>query len=300
MAMDWDKLRVFHAVAEAGSFTHAGESLNLSQSAVSRQISALEESLSVPLFHRHARGLILTEQGELLFRTAREVFAKLAMAEGLISESKDRPKGPLKITTTVAFGSIWLTPRIREFLDLYPEIQVSLVVDDSELDLSMREADVAIRMSPPRQPDLIQRHLVSVQVHIYASTDYVQKHGMPQKPEDLEEHRVIVYGEDARPPVPGTNWLLEVGVKPGQDRRPILTVNNTYGMLRAIMSGLGVAALPDFVANEQTGLVRVLPEVSGPPNEAYFVYPEELRTSKRISVFRDFLLRKVAEGRLGG
>ena len=300
MAMDWDKLRVFHAVAEAGSFTHAGEALNLSQSAVSRQISALEESLSVPLFHRHARGLILTEQGELLFRTAREVFAKLAMAEGLISESKDRPKGPLKITTTVAFGSIWLTPRIREFLDLYPEIQVSLVVDDSELDLSMREADVAIRMSPPRQPDLIQRHLVSVQVHIYASSEYIQKHGMPQRPEDMEEHRIIVYGEDARPPVPGVNWLLEVGVKPGLDRRPILTVNNTYGMLRAIMSGLGLAALPDFVANEHSGLVRVLPEVSGPPNEAYFVYPEELRTSKRISVFRDFLLRKVAEGRLGG
>ncbi len=300
MAMDWDKLRVFHAVAEAGSFTHAGELLNLSQSAVSRQISALEESLSVPLFHRHARGLILTEQGELLFRTAREVFAKLAMAEGLISESKDRPKGPLKITTTVAFGSIWLTPRIREFLDLYPEIQVSLVVDDSELDLSMREADVAIRMTPPRQPDLIQRHLVSVQVHIYASPDYIQKHGQPKRPEELEEHRIIVYGEDARPPVPGVNWLLEVGNRPGHDRRPILTVNNTYGMLRAIMSGLGVAALPDFVAGEQAGLVRILPELSGPPNEAYFVYPEELRTSKRISVFRDFLLRKVAEGRLGG
>jgi DNA-binding transcriptional LysR family regulator len=298
--MDWDKLRVFHAVAEAGSFTHAGESLNLSQSAVSRQISALEESLSVPLFHRHARGLILTEQGELLFKTAREVFAKLAMAEGLISESKDRPKGPLKITTTVAFGSIWLTPRIREFLDLYPEIQVSLVVDDSELDLSMREADVAIRMSPPRQPDLIQRHLVTVQVHIYATSEYLQRYGTPQRPEDLEEHRVIVYGEDARPPVPGVNWLLEVGTKSGHDRRPILTVNNTYGMLRAIMSGLGVAALPDFVANEHSSLVRVLPEVSGPPNEAYFVYPEELRTSKRISVFRDFLLRKVAEGRLGG
>jgi len=298
--MDWDKLRIFHAVAQAGSFTHAGQTLGLSQSAVSRQISALEESLSVPLFHRHARGLILTEQGELLFKTAREVFAKLAMAEGLISESKDRPKGPLKITTTVAFGSIWLTPRIREFLDLYPEIQVSLVVDDSELDLSMREADVAIRMSPPRQPDLIQRHLVSVQVHIYATTEYLQKYGMPTRPEDLEEHRIIIYGEDARPPVPGVNWLIEVGAKSGQDRRPILTVNNTYGMLRAIMSGLGIAALPDFVASEHSNLVRVLPEVSGPPNEAYFVYPEELRTSKRISVFRDFLLRKVAEGRLGG
>src|ERR1700757_3072831 len=196
--MDWDKLRVFHAVAEAGSFTHAGESLNLSQSAVSRQISALEESLSVPLFHRHARGLILTEQGELLFRTAREVFAKLSMAEGLISESKDRPKGPLKITSTVAFGSTWLTPRIKEFLDLYPEIQVTVVVDDSELDLSMREADVAIRMSPPRQPDLVQRHLMTVRNHAYASADYLKKYGTPQRPEDLDKHRIIIYGSDSR------------------------------------------------------------------------------------------------------
>jgi DNA-binding transcriptional LysR family regulator len=298
MAMDWDKLRVFHAVAEAGSFTHAGEALNLSQSAVSRQISALEESLSVPLFHRHARGLILTEQGELLFRTAREVFAKLAMSESLISESKDRPKGPLKITTTVAFGSIWLTPRIREFLDLYPEIQVSLVVDDSDLDLSMREADVAIRMSPPRQPDLIQRHLVSVQVHIYGAPEYLKKYSTPQRAEDLDDHRLIVYSEDTRPPAAGVNWLLDTGAKPGRDRRAILSVNNTYGMLRAVNSGLGLASLPDFVAAEDGTLVRVLPELSGPPNEAYFVYPEELRSSKRISVFRDFLLRKVAEGRL--
>jgi DNA-binding transcriptional LysR family regulator len=298
MSMDWDKLRVFHAVAEAGSFTHAGEALNLSQSAVSRQISALEESLSVPLFHRHARGLILTEQGELLFRTAREVFAKLAMSESLISESKDRPKGPLKITTTVAFGSIWLTPRIHEFLDLYPEIQVSLVVDDSELDLSMREADVAIRMTPPRQPDLIQRHLVSVQEHIYGLPEYLKKHGTPKTPEDLDDHRLIIYGDDSRPPVPGLNWLLDAGAKPGKDRRPILSVNNSYGMLRAVLSGLGLASLPDFVTGEHNNLVRVLPELTGPPQEAYFVYPEELRASKRISVFRDFLLRKVAESRL--
>src|ERR1700747_2194013 len=97
--MDWDKLKVFHAAAEAGSFTHAGEQLGLSQSAVSRQVSALEQELSVSLFHRHARGLILTEQGELLFRTAHDVFAKLAMAEAQLSESKDRPKGPLKGTT---------------------------------------------------------------------------------------------------------------------------------------------------------------------------------------------------------
>jgi DNA-binding transcriptional LysR family regulator len=295
--MDWDKLRVFHAVAEAGSFTHAGEALNLSQSAVSRQISALEESLNVPLFHRHARGLILTEQGELLYSTAREVFAKLAMTEGLLTESKDRPKGPLKVTTSVAFGSIWLTPRIREFLELYPDIQVAMVVDDSELDLSMREADVAIRMSPPRQPDLVQRHLMTVRVHLYASPEYLKKHGTPRRAEELDQHRLVVYGDEARAPISNINWVLESGLKPGHERRPILQVNNTYGLFRAVSSGLGIAALPDYVAVEAPELVRILPELTGPPVEAYFVYPEELRSSKRISVFRDFLIRKVTEVR---
>jgi DNA-binding transcriptional LysR family regulator len=295
--MDWDKLRVFHAVAEAGSFTHAGESLNLSQSAVSRQISALEESLSVPLFHRHARGLILTEQGELLYRTAREVFSKLAMTEAMLTESKDRPKGPLKVTTTVSFGAAWLTPRIREFMDLYPEIQVSLVVNDTELDLSMREADVAIRMSPPRQPDLVQRHLTTLRYHIYASSEYLKRFGTPQKPEDLDKHRVVVYGEDSLPPTRTINFLWDAGVRPGHERRPIFMVNNVYGILRAVESGLGIAALPDFMAQEAVDLIRILPELAGPEVEAYFVYPEELRSSKRIAVFRDFLLRKVAEGR---
>jgi DNA-binding transcriptional LysR family regulator len=296
--MDWDKLRVFHAVAEAGSFTHAGDALNLSQSAVSRQISGLEESLQVPLFHRHARGLILTEQGELLYRTARDVFAKLSMTEAMLSESKDRPKGPLKVTTTVAFGSSWLTPRVKEFLELYPEITLSLLVDDGELDLSMREADVAIRMTPPRQPDLVQRHLMTVRSYAFASTEYLKKHSTPTRPEDLDEHRLIVYGDDARPPAASINWLLEAGAKPGAERRPILKVNNVNGIYRAVQSGLGIGAIPNYMLQETGELVRVLPELSGPTVEAYFVYPEELRPSKRIAVFRDFLIRKVAEARL--
>jgi DNA-binding transcriptional LysR family regulator len=295
--MDWDKLRVFHAVAEAGSFTHAGEALNLSQSAVSRQISALEESLSVPLFHRHARGLILTEQGDLLYRTAREVFAKLAMTEAMLSESKDRPKGPLKVTTTVAFGAAWLTPRVREFLELYPEIELSFVIDDSELDLSMREADVAIRMSAPRQPDLVQRHLMAIRHVILASRDYLKKYGTPQKAEDLDKHRIVVYGGDSRPPVNTVNWLIEAGARDGYERRPILTVNNLNAIFRAVESGLAIAALPDFMERETSDLVRILPELQGPEAHAFFVYPEELRSSKRIAVFRDFLLRKVAESR---
>lgn len=293
--MDWDKLRVFHAVAEAGSFTHAGESLNLSQSAVSRQISALEESLNVPLFHRHARGLILTEQGELLHRTAREVFGKLAMTEAQLSESRERPQGPLKITTTVAFGTLWLTPRIHEFLELYPEIQMTMVLDDGELDLAMRQADVAIRMMPPRQPDLVQRHLMDMHYNVYAAPEYLKRKGVPQTIEDLDNHNIIVYGEDSRPPVGNVNWLLEAGARPGHPRRPILKVNNIYGIFRAVQSGLGVAALPDYFSREADNLVEILPELRSPSFDAYFVYPDELRHSKRIAVFRDFLIKKIAD-----
>ncbi|HEX9769286.1 MAG TPA: LysR family transcriptional regulator [Kiloniellales bacterium] len=296
--MDWDKLRVFHAVAEAGSFTRAGNALNLSQSAVSRQISGLEESLQVKLFHRHARGLKLTEQGEILYRTAHEVFAKLAMTEARITDSRESPTGPLKITTTVAFGSIWLTPRIKEFVTLYPDIDVSLVLADTELDLSMREADAAIRMIPSHQPDLIQRHLLTLRYHVYAAPEYLKEYGTPAKPEDLDHHRLVVYGDDASPPVPvsNLNWLLDVGTKPGRRRQPILRVNSIYGIFRAVQSGLGIGALPDYMSREAGNLVEILPEIRGPSIDAYFVYPEELRKSKRIAVLRDFLVSKIAEG----
>ncbi|MDE1149618.1 MAG: LysR family transcriptional regulator [Azospirillaceae bacterium] len=294
--MDWDKLRVFHAVAEAGSFTHAGETLNLSQSAVSRQISALEESLHVPLFHRHARGLILTEQGELLYRTAREVFAKLSMTEAMLSESKEHPKGPLKVTTTVAFGSTWLTPRIREFLSIYPDVQLTLLLDDNELDLSMREADIAIRMVPPRQPDLIQRHLMTVRTHLYGHRTYLEKRGTPETVEDLQKHDLIAYPSDAKAPVPNINWLLALGDPPGGERDTIFRVNSLYALYKAVESGLGIAAIPDYIISESNpDLVRILPDVTGPRIDAYFVYAEELRHSKRIAVFRDFLVKKVAE-----
>ncbi len=295
--MDWDKLRIFHAVAEAGSFTHAGQTLNLSQSAVSRQISALEDSLKVPLFHRHARGLVLTEQGELLYRTAHEVFGKLAMTEAQLTESKDRPKGPLKINTTVAFGSTWLAPRMHEFMEVYPEIEVHLILSDRELDLSMREADLAIRLTPPRQADLIQRHLLTTHLHVYAAASYIKKHGLPKTVDELDEHRIVVYGHDTRPPVPDVNWLLRVGRKGNNLRTPAMTVNNVYAIMRAVQSGAGIGALPEFMMQDGNDLVNVLPELEGPQLDAYFTYPEELRTSKRNAVFRDFLLRKVAESK---
>lgn len=295
--MDWDKLRIFHAVAEAGSFTHAGDTLNLSQSAVSRQVSALEDTLRTPLFHRHARGLILTEQGEMLYRTAHEVFGKLAMAEAMLKDAKDKPSGELKVTTTVGIGSTWLTPRIREFLEMFPDISVDLILTDHELDLSMREADVAIRMRKPTQPDLIQRRLMSVHTHIYAAPEYIKRRGMPQHVDDLQKHELVVYGQEAPPTIANVNWLINLGKRRGKKFRPVLKVNNIYGLLLAVESGLGIGSLPDYIVQGHNKLMKVLPDVEGPSTDTYFVYPEELRNSNRIAVFRDFLVRAVAEWR---
>ena len=294
--MDWDKLRVFHAAAEAGSFTHAGERLNLSQSAVSRQISTLEQSLNIALFHRHARGLILTEQGEVLFSTAREMFSKLATTEALISEGRERPKGNLRITSTVAFGSTWLASRIGRFIELYPEVNVTLFINDFELDLSMRQADVAVRLMPPKQHDLIQRHLKTIRFHLYASPRYVENNGIPKSIDDLTKHRIVIYGESVSLPYIEANWLLSVLPDSGRSsQQKIVRVNNVYGIFRAVQGGVGIAALPDYLASEDPNLLRILPDLDGPAVPAFFVYPEELRKSKRISVLRDFLIQEVAK-----
>ena len=293
--LDWDKLRIFHAVAEAGSFTHAGHELGLSQSAVSRQISALEESLDTPLFHRHARGLVLTEQGEMLLRAVREITGKLRQTEALITESKSKPEGPLRITCTVGLGTTWLAPRIKEFVERYPHIELTLILSDNDLDLTLREADVAIRVTPPTQPDLIRRNLMTIHFHVFGSTEYLKKHGIPKTAKDLDKHRLIVFGEEFRPQLPISQWLLTADADPTKARRAMLRVNSVYGIYQAMRSGLGLAVVPDYMSEKVSDVVRVLPEFEGGAVDAYFVYPEALRHSARVAVFREFLLQKISE-----
>jgi DNA-binding transcriptional LysR family regulator len=297
--LDWDRVRIFRGVAQAGSFTRAADSLGLSQSAISRQIGALEEDLGMPLFHRHARGLVLTEQGEVLLETAHDIATRMAAAESKLAETKETPSGHLRINTTVGFGTVWLTTHLKEFMELYPDITVSLLVFDTELDLSMREADVAIRLTPPRQPDLVQRKLMTAHTHLYAAPEYLDSAPPLNEPDDLERQRLIVYATETMPsPVPSLNWVLIAGREPADSRPPrraALSINNVYGMLRGAERGLGVASLPDYLCSTSRRLVRVLPQLEGPTFDAYFVYPEEMRASKRVRVFRDFLLRKIPE-----
>ncbi|MEH0076381.1 LysR family transcriptional regulator [Pannonibacter sp. Pt2] len=292
--MDWDKLRIFHAAAQAGSFTHAGDSLNMSQSAVSRQVSALEQDLGIPLFHRHARGLLLTEQGELLYRTAREVLMKLEAVQTRLTDSREKPSGVLRITTTVGLGSTWLTSRINEFIDLYPDMELRLIFDDEELDLGMREADVAIRLRQPTQPDLIQRKLFTVHFHIYASPHYLKRYGTPKTIEDLDNHRIVTFGEHAPAYLRDMNWLETAHRPLGEPRRIVLRVNNVVAIKRAVDQGIGVAILPDYIVENDTSVTQILTHLEDqiPSFDTYFVYPSELKNTARITAFRDFLLAK--------
>ncbi len=297
MPMDWDKLRIFYKVANAGSFTHASETLNLSQSAISRQISTLESEIGAPLFHRHARGLILTEQGEILFNAAEEVTDKLESVSSKLSDFRGAPKGALKVTTTVGLGSAWLAIRMHKFIDQFPDIQVELKLNNIELDLGMREADCAIRLQQPQQPDIIQRRLFTVHFHVYASQSYVDRFGKPKSPKDLANHRIIVWGGEAPSYLSDVNWLLNIGMPPGKSRLPVLKINSILAIKRAVQQGTGVALLPDYSITENSGLVQIGLDTELPSFDTYFAYSSELRNSARLNAFREFLLSEAKSWR---
>ena len=290
--MDWDKLKVFHAAAQMGSFTHAGEELGISQSAVSRQVHALEMQLGVSLFHRHARGLLLTEQGERLYSTTTSISRELSAVEGAMLDSRDRPSGLLRVTTTIGLGSAWLCSRIKDFVELYPDVELALIFDDQELDIGMREADIAIRWRQPVQPDLVQRRLFTVHFHVYAAKAYLEKNGAPKTLAELDHHRLCAFGPNPPAYLRDLNWLTTVGRASDEPRTVQVRINNILALKSAVQEAAGIAVLPDYLIHEGDDLVRLELGESLPEYDLYFVYAEELRNSARVRAFRDFLLAK--------
>ena len=293
--MDWDKLRVFKAVAEAGSFTHAGDQLNLSQSAISRQISSLESSLGLPLFHRHARGLILTEQGDMLLQTTNDVFDRLQQVETQLSDSRMLPEGPLTITTVEFIASTWLAPQIGKFHQAFPGIQVTMLLDDRVFDLGKREADVAMRLQSAGNSDLIEKHLTTIDFALCTSKRYLEQHDKPKTLEDLKNHVMIAYPPNTRTPFLKPNWAFNRFDIDVQDNPNILLINSMHARYAAIKSGIGIAALPRYIARQDDDLEILFPDLDIPSVDLYFVYPQERRNSKRITVLKDFLFEFIKD-----
>lgn len=284
--MDWDKLRIFHTVADAGSLTHAGDRLNLSQSAVSRQIRGLEEALNATLFHRHARGLILTEQGELLFDATAAMTRRLDTASARIRDSEEEVFGELRVTTTTGFGTLWLAPRLPKLYETYPDLKVDLMLEERVLDLPMREADVAIRMKEPSQADLIRKKLMMIRMCLYATPDYLVDHKTPAEISDIQNHRLICQNTDSDQVGAGRSLVQHLMT---YDIRSLLTVNNYFGVLQGVLHNLGIGVLPDYVTQDFPDLVQVLPDLTSADVPVFLAYPEELRHSQRVSAFKDFV-----------
>lgn len=291
-AFDWDKLRLFHTVAEAGSFTEGARRLGMSQPALSRQISSLEDQIGAKLFHRHARGLALTHEGEQLSEAAAETHDRVERTRQTIEQSIGRATGEIRLTTTISFGSTWVARAIADFMPLFPEINIALMLSDEDLDLARREADIAIRFAPPTQQGMVSKRLDAVRYRLCASPDYLEKNGHPGSAADLSAHRIIAFGEPAPGPIRGVNWSLEVG-NTGPPRSPALTVNSIYGLAQAVENGAGIAALPSYLIRSSRNMQVILPDEQGPVYRTYFVYPEELRGSIRMQVLRDFILKRM-------
>ena len=293
--IDWDKLRIFHMVAHHGNFSRAAEELGMNQSSVSRQITALEERLGVSLFHRRPRGLLLSDQGKILHQTVEEFFKKLSFTEAQLTEMELKPHGELRVTVPSALGTVWVMPIMREFMELYPEVRLTILLDDKPLNLSMREADAAIRLLPSRQPDLVQRPLLEIGQGLYASHDYLQRRGAPETLADLQAHTLLSYTDQNPLPYESIHWLRDLLQQEGITYQPSMCVNSLYAMLRAVKSGAGVAALPNYMIARSKRISRVLPNIHGDTVTAYFVYAADMRESKRVRALHHFLQRKAAD-----
>ncbi len=292
--MDWDKLRIFKAVADAGSFTHAGDNLRLSQSAISRQVSGLEKELGIPLFHRHARGLVLTEQGEMLFQTTSDVFDRLQQVQIQLTDSRMLAVGPLKVTTVAFIASTWLIPQMTDFRGIYPGIQFTMLLDDRIYDLARREADVAIRLHRSQNRDLIERHMTTIDFSLCASQDYFGRHGKPKNPQDLlSGHTMIAYPQNTHTPFQRPNWAYhELGIDISNNPN-VLLINSMHARHKAVQSGVAISVLPRYLIDADPNIEEIFPDLDIPNVDMYFVYPQERRNSQRISVFRDFLFKNI-------
>ncbi|MBL4870961.1 MAG: LysR family transcriptional regulator [Robiginitomaculum sp.] len=290
-SLDWDKLKTFHAAAETGSLTAAAVRLRISQSAVSRQITSLEGQLNAPLFHRHARGLTLTEQGRILFKAAHDMAHQAALAQTNVIDSQDKPQGVIRVSTPISLGANWLISLLPKFIKTYPLIQVQLILEDEEHDLSAFDVDCALRPWPSTQGDVIERKLGTISQSLYASHNYLAERGAPNNVQDLDNHDMVAFGELIPTRLHSTNWVLELGRQKDNPREPIIMVNNLHGIMRAAEADMGIVGIPDYMVAMSRRLVRVLPQVSGIPFDVYFVYPTEMRGSTRVKVFREFLMK---------
>lgn len=286
--LDWDKLKLFYQVANAGSITTAAEKLNVSQPALSRSIQTLEARLKTKLFERHKRGITLTKQGDILFRGAHKMYLESRHIEHSLHESSNDVEGDLTIVTTPAIASTWLMKALPSFIDKYPDVRLK-IVGQPDPD-PKTPGDAFITTYIPLQPTLVQIYLTTFHMRLFASKEYIEKYGMPQTEEDLDNHRLISFNAGSNSPLGNINWILKVGHKGGGLREPFMEFNSASCILRAAKQGLGIVELgKGYPAIEGIELVPVLPHLKGPVVDIFYIYEDYKKNVKKVTAFQEHL-----------
>lgn len=289
--MDWDDAKYFLAIAREGQMLGAAQRLGVSQARLSRRLQALEEAVGTRLFDRSTRGCTLTEDGRMMFEAAERVEAEMLGCVARLQRREDDVAGTIRIGAPDGFGSAFLAPRLKHFAEAYPALCPQLVPVPRSFSLSQREADVAIMVGRPQKGRLRVRKLIDYTLGLYASEDYLDIAGRPEKLADLQVHRLIGYVEDLIY-TPELNYAPDI--MPGW--RSSIEVSTAIGQLEAVRAGAGIGILHDFMADGVDGLTRLFPERT--VTRAYWtVWHENMRVERRVLAVVELLDRIVREER---
>ncbi len=289
--VDWDKLRLFYVVSRSQSFTLAAQQLNISQPALSKSIQQLEDRLKIKLFHRHPKGVKLTEKGEIIYKGVQLMFSNFESARTSLHEMEKSPYGLLKVRGSAGVLSKLLMSNAKPFFEAYPHLRLKITIGDTPPDFSLDSVDAAL--FPYIQGDsedyIEQDYLFSSKLRLYASADYLKQFGTPQCVKDLCQHRLLSYGEYPYASV-NLNWHLSAGCSEGKTRDPYMQVNSGHYLVTLATQGIGIITLvKESASNPHDILVPVLPDVEGPEVKFYYIYPKHLSQSDRVQALGAYL-----------
>lgn len=289
--IDLSKLRIFYEIAREGNMTRAAEKLRIAQPSLSRTLLAFETRLKTKLFDRIPGGMRLTPQGERLFAHTKKMLEEHDAFERQFFDKEDEIEGEIKIVTTAYLGSEWLAPCLKEFLKKHPKIHIQILIRSENIHPA--EGDVAICTFIQHQPHLIQKPLFTAYTRLFASQSYLNKFGVPCSPEDLDNHQLITYKGNHYSAYGSTNWILNVGNRPGaSSRKSYFDIESLHGTINSAIQGYGIVEFPDYSKVFELGLKQVMPELVGPEINIYYVFSQSRKTSKKLNLLYEFLSKQ--------
>lgn len=283
--LDWNDLKHFLAVGREGNLARAGAKLEMAATTVGRRIAALEEQVGARLFDRTPDGWVLTASGRDLIPHAERIEAEAIAAERILAAASDEARGEVRLTATEMLATRFIAPHLPRFRAMYPEIELDLICTNQVMSLARREADIALRLSRPREDDLVIRRIGTIPLGLYAATSYLDEHGRPEDAERSLRGRHLVLFRKNRHFNRENEWVEERA----DGAAVVLRSNSVSSVYAAISAGMGIGLLPRIVAESNPRLERLQTESAPEPREIWQSVHRDMRSSARVRPVLDYL-----------